>query len=232
MGILDSLTALAPVLTAAAASRAKNQDTNTALGTSIAASRPGIVSKNLSNAKRADLMKNFTPPQLNWGGPGSVVKGQQATYTGGPGPQGQDVSDLESLVQQDALSQAKSNYGLSDPAASSGLDTTIGAAGTATGILGALSKLKLGGGPGSPSGPAGGPGSPGTFGKGSSGPSADLSPSAMGTPADLSNVDPNGFTAYGSDQIQQLLRLLGNSGGGFGSGREPGTDPGTNAGYI
>lgn len=164
MGILDTLTALAPILSGMAASRAKNQDTNTALGTTQASMRPNIVRQNLINSRKAsDFGKGYTDPKLNWGGPGSVAKGQQAFYSGGPAASSPDTSELETLVQRDALDQAKKNYGIADPAASSGVDKAIGVGSDITGILGALSKLKGGSAPAV----AGGPASPGTFGTGS-----------------------------------------------------------------
>lgn len=221
MGILDVLQALGPIITQASAASAKNQDVNTALGTNIAASRPNIVGKNLSNSMKASLLgPGYQSPTQNWGGPGSVARGQMVTHSGGPGPMDPQTSELQKLVESDALTQAKGNYGLSDPAASSTLDKVEGGAGTALSVLGALAKLKPGGGPGPSSGPAGGPGSPGTFGKGPLDPGTPATPGTTGTPFDISQQGPNDVRAYGSDEIEQLLRILGS--GGFGSAKEPG----------
>lgn len=220
LDILDAIGKLSPIFGGMAANLGKNQDTNTLLGNNAAAYRPGIVAGNLSNSRRADLMRNFKRPQLQWGGPGSVAKGMKPTVTGGPGEEGPDVHSLEDTVTQDALAQAKSNYGIKDPSAGGVGADVLGGLSTTSGILGALSKLHLGGGGSPSSGPASGPGSPGTFGKGQLAPGVASNPSATGTPFDISNQGgPTDVRAYGPDQIAQLMRLIGGVGA---SAYEPG----------
>lgn len=165
LDILEALGKLSPIFTNAAGALGKNQDTNTVLANSAAASRPGIVASNLSNSRRADLMRNFKRPQLNWGGPGSVAKGMMPTVTGGPGPEGADVHSLEDTVTQDALAQAKGNYGLKDPAEGGIGSDILGGLGMGSSILGALGKLKPGSlAPGA--NPAAGPTAASSIGKG------------------------------------------------------------------
>ena len=237
--ILGLLQLLSPVLSKAAAGTAANQNFNTTAATSEAAVRPSIVGKNLSNSMKASMFSNYTPPKLNWGGPGSVAKGQIPTITGGPSPLSPATSALQQQVEQDALDQANNNYGLKDPSAGSGVSNALGVGSLATGVLGALKPLTGGG--GAPSSGSGGGSSPdappGTTGAYDpnfmgpqnpfSGPTDQNTPGAAGTPGDLSQVDPNGIAAVTPEQISQLLAYLGiPSFSGFGgSAREPGGPP-------
>lgn len=220
LDILDALSKLSPIFGGMAASAGKNQDTNTLLGNNAAATRPGIVAGNLSNSRRADLMRNFKRPQLQWGGPGSVAKGQQPTVTGGPGPESPDVHTLEDTVMKDAVTQAQGNYGLKDPGAGGLGSDLLGGASTITSILGALSKLK-----GSPAaggaGPLAGPGSPGTFGTGATPPTLPIG----GAPS--SGGMSSGIPGYFRNPDGSLTPIPGDPansgffGGGFFSGDDP-----------
>lgn len=233
LDILDAIGRIAPILTQISSAAGKAQDTNAIIGNNSAANRPGIVSKNLSNARLASMMDGYKTPTLKWGGPGSVARGgAMPTYEGGPAPQSATVSDLEKEVQQDALAQAKNNYGIKDPSASSAGSTAAGAVGTASSILGALGKLGLGGGgtPSSGSGSAGGPGSPGTFGQAPTaanpGGNYGNGPSNVNTPFGISDQGgPTDVRAIGPDAIEMLRRM------GIGIGASA-TEPMTGNPYI
>lgn len=117
----------------------------------------------------------------------------------------------------------------------------IGGAAALTGLLSNPSSLEqvfahiksLFGGGAPSSGAAGGPASPGTFGKGPAmgAPGQSANPSNVGTPFDVADQGgPSDLRAVGSDQIAQLIRILG--GGGFGSAREPGGPPDSSAGTV
>lgn len=139
--ILGMLQLLGPVLSNMSAAAGKNQDTNTLLSNNSAAQRPGMVGQNLHNSRLASMFSGYTPPKLNWGGPGSVAKGQQPSITGGTSPDSPEVSALQKQVQQDALHQADTNYGIQDPAASSAGSKLLGGASSVASILGALKGL-------------------------------------------------------------------------------------------
>lgn len=234
------LTLLAPVLSKMSESAGKAQDTNAIIGNTAAENRPGMVTKNLSNSRVASMMSGYTKPQLNWGGPGSVVRGQQPTITGGFGPDSAETSELEKQVQKDALAQATSNYGIKDPSASSVGSDILGGVSSATGILGALKGLAGGGGRSSGSGganPSSGPGASGTFGRGPSvsNPGGNLGngPSNVNTPFGISNQGgPSDITAIGPEAIEMLRRMGLNVGGSATEPGAPAESSAATAGYI
>lgn len=240
--ITTLLANLAKVLGTTSGSLANNQNANTQFGISEAALRPTIVGKNAANARRADMVSGMTDPSLNWGGPGSVVKnGAAPTPSGGPGAPSASTQSLESLISQDALTQAQGNYGLPNPSASSGASTALGAAGIGASLLSVLQKAGLlGGGSGNGTGSSQGDGStPITSGdfdaEGNWIPSSGSGgPSNVGGAGDLSHIDPNGTTATGDDEIAQLLALLGPNGGAGSDRNKDGTgDPSNqNVGFF
>jgi hypothetical protein len=147
LDILSALAQIAPVLSNMAASTGKAQDTNAVIGNNAAESRPLVVSRNLSNSRLASMFDGYTKPHLKWGGSGSVAKGgAMPTMEGGFAPDSANTSALYKQVQQDALDQAKSNYGIKDPSQSSAATNALGAAGQITSILGALKGLGKGSG--------------------------------------------------------------------------------------
>jgi hypothetical protein len=234
MDILSLLGLLGPILSKASGAVGNAQTTNALVNNNAAAARPNIVAGNLRNARLSSMLQSYTPWKLNWQGPGSVAKGNLPQPTGGFGPQSPQVSDLETQIQNDALNQASSNYGLKDPSASSGAATALGAAGLGTSVLGVLGKI-LGGNAG-PSTTAGG-----DF----SGPRQETDPNTFSGPqlpgvGDISSQDssgPNNTVAYGPEQIAALLQMLSSpSFSGFGgSAREPGGPPDGSAetvGYV
>lgn len=104
----------------------------------------------LGASTKASILSNYTPTKVNWGGPGSGLKGEIPTYSGGmSGAMGNldpRTKDLASLLMNDMLDQQKTQRGstLSAPqplpSQSSGLDRAVGTGATITSILGALGK--------------------------------------------------------------------------------------------
>lgn len=215
LDILDMLSKLAPILTNMSAAAGKNQDTNTLLANNSAAQRPGMVAQNLRNSRLASMFSGYTPPKLNWGGPGSVAKGQQPSITGGTSPDSPEVSALEKQVQQDALHQAGTNYGIQDPSASSAGSSILGGASSIASILGALKGLIP---------------SSGASGVATSGPTAGSSVANGGLP-----VAGGGGKSYGNSPIPGYFRNPDGSlvpipgdpanGGLYGGGLFQDTDP-------
>lgn len=120
----------------------------------------------MNTSIRAALGKNIAPSTVNWGGPGSGLKGEVPQFSGGvngalQGVQGnQNTQDLLSQILQDELSQQKTGGATGgnqdatmsfDPkniGKTSLLDKILGGGALGTSILGAV--MKRGGGQSTP----------------------------------------------------------------------------------
>lgn len=163
---------VADVLGGASKAGAQNnilQDRNTLDRESIRLGRDRFATaapeQRMSNSIRAALAKNATPSSVQWGGPGSGLKGQLPQFSGGiksiyGGLQEPDTKNLMDTVLHDQL-MAQQQGGISgggkDTAMpninqSSVLDKIIGGGSLATSILAAILKNKGG----NPSGATGG----------------------------------------------------------------------------
>lgn len=102
----------------------------------------------LGASTKASILSNYTPTKVNWGGPGSGLRGELPTYSGGmSGAMGNldpRTKDLASQLMDDMLAQQQARRGstVSSPqpvmGRSSGLDRAVGTGATITSILGAL----------------------------------------------------------------------------------------------
>lgn len=217
---------------------ANNADFMKQLAAALAAVGAGVGGRAIANSQGNPLTSNV-PPELSQ----MLTQANQRQAYQNPLFQAttQGVYDMlpDFAKKGTQLSGTLSN---SVPAASGASNTSSGPGiGTAAGIGGlaglaglfakagtggdleqAFAKIKsLFGGGGPSSGSAGGPASPGTFGKGPLGPGQSASPNSVGTPFDIADQGgPTDIRAIGSDQIAELLRLLGGQIGG--SAHEPG----------
>lgn len=123
----------------------------------LALAAPGA---RLGTSMRASMLNNFQPTKVNWGGPGSGLRGEIPTFSGGAAaglanldPRTKSLSDrvmLDELLGQmrgglsgggmDTQVDALPSIGKSSTA-----DKVLGGASTAAGVLGALGKNAAGG---------------------------------------------------------------------------------------
>lgn len=135
------LPALSSVLGGAAKGSA---DTNTAqAGAKLANQKLNIDTPTLKarRALAAGMAKNYSPQTVQWGGPGSGLKGQLPTFSGGVD------SALPAAMNDPMVMELMNNVMMGkdasykDPTKSSILDKILGGAGLATSILGTFSGL-------------------------------------------------------------------------------------------
>lgn len=103
---------------------------------------PGI---RANTALKAALAKNFTPQTVQWGGPGSGLRGEMPTFSGGLSASMQE-SQRDPMLQQmlqDAMA-GKAPVSIDAAAANktSGLDKALGSGSLISGILGAIMKAR------------------------------------------------------------------------------------------
>lgn len=132
---------VAPILSNMANSRGQAEDTNTRNALTqeqIAQRQPGV---DLSNIAKSEAFKNG-PVQAHWGGPGSGLRGQILTYSGGLNDP--RSPELTSSIKQFQDQQVNKALHPADPAAAGqrggAVDNALGWGGVAASLIGALAR--------------------------------------------------------------------------------------------
>lgn len=143
---MDAFSGLSSVLGGAAKGSA---ETSTAQAPSKLAFDKLNIDTPATKARRAlsvALAQNYKPSTVNWNGPGSGLKGQLPTFSGGVD------SALPAAMSDPLVAELMGNVKAGKDATyksgmeSSPLDKVLGAGGLITGILGALTKKRSSGG--------------------------------------------------------------------------------------
>lgn len=132
------MSALGSILGGAAAGRQQQQNTEVDQSARLAALGLQAPAARLQTGLRASLAENFTPQTLSWGGPGSGLRGEMPTYSGGlPAAMGQTQQDpmIQRLIEIAKQGQTPEEFRRPAP---SGADRALGAAATGTSLLGGI----------------------------------------------------------------------------------------------
>lgn len=147
--ILDMAEGLAAPLGKAAGGRAEGQQAGFNNELAAANVNAGAPAQRMSNMSRA-MLAGAPPAKFNWGGPGSVARGEgMPSFSGGSRHRDPRMSQLASSIMDQEINNQMTGDDLVSPPKSGMVDKALGAGAFGSSILGGigaiLNKRKAGG---------------------------------------------------------------------------------------